>query len=210
MNIRQKLRVSFFSLLLTGTLLGAALVGLAVENVRRIEQTMNVYDQLHLKAWKLRFDMMVMSDGMRGYMLNPLDRGEHARKLDADREFVNDVEGMKTIAPPEITDKVLAVEKMDSTILDPLEERIMRQTGDGKAEEAKSQYLREYLPNRARQVELINAVEFTADELKTAAMAKVARATRLAVTSALVLVAVMAIGGALAAHLLTRNLVGRL
>ena len=36
MNIRQKLRISFFSLLFTGTLLGAALVGLAVENVRRI------------------------------------------------------------------------------------------------------------------------------------------------------------------------------
>ncbi|TMA22117.1 MAG: hypothetical protein E6J85_05725 [Deltaproteobacteria bacterium] len=118
MNIRQKLRISFFSLLFTGTLLGAALVGLAVENVRRIEQIVNVYDVLQLKALKLRLDMMVMSDGMRGYMLNPLDSSEHARKLEADREFSKDVAEMKALAPPELTERVDAAERMDVEILE--------------------------------------------------------------------------------------------
>src|SRR5207237_470933 len=68
----------------------------------------------------------------------------------------------------------------------------------------------EYLPIRQRQVELIDSVEAAADALKTSAMAKVARATHLAVGSALVLIAVMAIGGAIAAHVVTRNLVGPL
>src|SRR5205823_10922435 len=103
MNIRQKLRFSFFSLLFTGTLLGAALVGLAVENVRRIEQIVNVYDVLQLKALKLRLDMMVMSDGMRGYMLNPLDFKEHARKLEGDCGFSKDVADMKAIAPTDLS-----------------------------------------------------------------------------------------------------------
>jgi hypothetical protein len=87
MNIRQKLRFSFLSLLFAGTLLGAALVGVAVENVRRIEQIVNVYDVLQLKSLKVRFDMILMSDGMRGYMLNPEDPSEHTRKLEADRDF---------------------------------------------------------------------------------------------------------------------------
>src|SRR5436309_12774922 len=106
MNIRQKLRFSFFSLLFTGTLLGAALVGLAVENVRRIEQIVNVYDVLQLKSLKLRFDMILMSDGMRGYMLNPQDPSEHERKLEADRDFSRDVAEMKARAPPELTERV--------------------------------------------------------------------------------------------------------
>ncbi|MFL5275956.1 MAG: response regulator [Myxococcales bacterium] len=210
MNIRQKLRISFFSLLFTGTLLGAALVGLAVENVRRIEQIVNVYDVLQLKALSLRFDMMRMSDGMRGYMLNPRDASEHAKKLEADRDFSTDVAAMKALAPPELIERVTAAERMDTEILDRLEERIMRQTAEGKGEEAKTQYLQEYLPIRQKQVGLIDGVEAAADALKSEAMAKVGRATRLAVGSALVLVAVMAIGGAMAAHVVTQNLVGPL
>jgi signal transduction histidine kinase/DNA-binding response OmpR family regulator len=165
---------------------------------------------LQLKALKLRFDMMVMSDGMRGYMLNPLDASEHARKLEADRDFSKDVAEMKALAPPELTERVVAAERMDVEILDRLEERIMRLTAEGANSEARAQYLREYLPIRAKQVELIDSVEAAADQLKTAAMAKVSAATRLAVGSALVLVAFMAIGGAFAAHVVTRNLVGPL
>ena len=56
----------------------------------------------------------------------------------------------------------------------------------GKAEEARAQYLREYLPIRARQVELINNVEGAANSMKSAAMA---------------------IGGAVAAKVGTRHLV---
>jgi signal transduction histidine kinase len=210
MNIRQKLRFSFFSLLFTGTLLGAALVGLAVENVRRIEQIVNVYDVLQLKSLKLRFDMILMSDGMRGYMLNPDDPSEHHRKLEADRDFSRDVAEMKALAPPELTARVEAAERMDADVLDRLEEHIMALTAGGAHEEARSKYLQEYLPIRARQVELIDSVEAAADSLKSAAMANVNRATRLAVISAFVFVAVMAIGGALAAHVVTRNLVGPL
>src|SRR5205823_11912896 len=152
MNIRQKLRFSFFSLLFTGTLLGAALVGLAVENVRRIEQIVNVYDVLQHRSLKLRFEMMVMSDGMRGYMLNPLDPSEHTRKLEADRQFSRDVAEMKALAPPELTERVEAAERMDADVLDRLEERIMALTARGSHDEARSEYLKEYLPIRARQV----------------------------------------------------------
>src|SRR5205823_3425284 len=95
-------------------------------------------------------------------------------------------------------------------VLDRLEERIMALTARGSHDEARSEYLKEYLPIRARQVELIDSVEAAADSLKTSAMAKVARATHLAVGSALVLVAFMAVGGAIAAHVVTRNLVGPL
>src|SRR3954462_11626356 len=134
MNIRQKLRISFFSLLFTGTLLGAALVVLAVQNVRRIEQIVKVYDVLQLKSLKLRFDMILMSDGMRGYMLNPRDLSEHARKLEADRAFSRDVAEMKALAPPELTARVEAAERMDADVLDRLAEHIMAPRAAGPAD----------------------------------------------------------------------------
>ncbi|MFL5416065.1 MAG: response regulator [Myxococcales bacterium] len=210
MNISQKLRISFFSLLFTGTVLGAALVVLAVQNVRRIEQIVKVYDVLQLKSLKLRFDMILMSDGMRGYMLNPRDLSEHARKLEADRDFSRDVADMKALAPPELTARVEAAERMDADVLDRLEEHIMALTAAGLDDQSRSQYLTEYLPIRARQVELIDGVEAAADALKSAAMANVSRSTNVAVISALILVAAMAVGGAYAAHVVTRNLVGPL
>jgi CHASE3 domain sensor protein len=181
MNIRQKLRFSFLGLLFAGTLLGAALVGVAVENVRRIQQIVNVYDVLQLKSLKLRFDMILMSDGMRGYMLNPQDRSEHTRKLEADRDFSREAAEMKALAPPQLTARVEAAERMDAEVLDRLEEHIMALTSQGAHEEARSRYLKEYLPIRAGQVELIDGVEAVADSLKSAAMANVNRATRLAV-----------------------------
>ncbi|TMA21429.1 MAG: hypothetical protein E6J85_07715 [Deltaproteobacteria bacterium] len=146
---------------------------------------MKVYDVLQLKSLKLRFDMILMSDGMRGYMLNPHDRSEHERKLEADRDFSRDVAEMKALAPPELTARVQAAERMDADILDRLEERIMDLTEHGEHEEARRQYLDDYLPIRQKQVDLIDSVEALAVRLKVQALAKVGRATRLAVWSPL-------------------------
>ncbi|HEY5676638.1 MAG TPA: ATP-binding protein, partial [Myxococcales bacterium] len=210
MTIHRKLLLAFFGLLLTATLLGAALIALAVDNVRRVEQIVSVYDVLQLDSLKLRFDLMVMSDAMRGFMLNPRDASEHERKLGADHDFSSDVAQIKAIAPPEMTGRILAAERMDVDILDRLEEQIMDLAGKGEGDQAKELYLRDYLPRRALQVELINGVESAADEQKTAALAKVSRATQVAVWSAIVLVALLGIGGAIAAQAVTRNLVGPL
>jgi signal transduction histidine kinase/PleD family two-component response regulator len=210
MTIHRKLLLAFFGLLLTATMLGAALIALAVDNVRRVEQIVTVYDVLQLDALKLRFDLMVMSDAMRGFMLNPLDPSEHERKLGADHDFSNDVAQIKAIAPAEMTGRILAAERMDVDILDRLEEQIMDLAAKGKSSEAKELYLYDYLPKRTQQVELINGVESAADLQKTQALAKVSRATQLAVWSAMVLVALLCIGGAIAAQVVTRNLVGPL
>ncbi|HET7784923.1 MAG TPA: response regulator [Myxococcales bacterium] len=210
MTIHRKLLLAFFGLLLTATLLGAALIALAVDNVRRVEQIVSVYDVLQLDALKLRFDLMVMSDAMRGFMLNPRDASEHDRKLGADHDFSSDVAQIKAIAPPEMTGRILAAERMDVDMLDRLEEQIMDLAARGDSSQAKELYLRDYLPIRARQVELINGVESAADLQKTAALAKVSRATQVAVWSAIVLVALLSIGGAIAAQVVTRNLVGPL
>ena len=56
MTIHRKLLLAFFGLLITATLLGAALIALAVDNVRRVEQIVSVYDVLQLDSLKIRFD----------------------------------------------------------------------------------------------------------------------------------------------------------
>ncbi|HEX4384028.1 MAG TPA: response regulator [Myxococcales bacterium] len=210
MTIRTKLLVSFLGLLLTSTLLNAALLWLAVDQGHRTAETIQVYDFLEHKALELRFDMMVMSDAMRGYMLNPQDTAEHARKLEADRKFSNDLEQIKAVSPPQIIELVLVTERMDAETLDKLEERIMALTGEGAAEKARDLYLRDYLPIRTQQVALIDHVESVATGLKRAAREALQRTTRLAIAAASLLVVLLTLGGTLAVGLVSRNIVGPL
>ena len=207
MTIRRKLRVTFYGLLFISTLLSATLLALAVEDVHRIEQIVNVYDVLQHKALELRFDMMVMSDAMRGFMLNPLDANERARKLEADHEFSRDMTDLRVVAPKDITRRIDAAERMDVEVLDQLEEQIMKLTEQGAVDKARNSYLHEYLPIRARQVELINGIESAANELRSAALADVRRTTRIAIWSAVLMIVLMAVGGAVTSHAVAENLV---
>src|SRR5471030_2773673 len=90
MTIRTKLLLGFLGLQLASTLLNATLLWLAVDQGRRTEKVVQVYDLLEHNALELRLDMMVMSDAMRGFMLNPRDVQENARKLAADSKFTED------------------------------------------------------------------------------------------------------------------------
>src|SRR4051812_47809610 len=203
MSIRTKLLVFFLGLLLTSTLLKAALLWLAVDQGHRTAQTIQVYDFLEHKALELRFDMMVMSDAMRGFMLNPQDAEEHARKLAADRKFSDDVEQIKKVAPPQIIELVLFTERMDAETLNKLEDRIMELAGHDQPKDARELYLRDYLPIRTQQVELIDHAESVATGLKRAAQEGLQRTTRLATTAAALLVVLLTLAGALAAGLVS-------
>jgi signal transduction histidine kinase/DNA-binding response OmpR family regulator len=210
MSIRTKLLVSFLGLLLTSTLLNAALLWLAVDQAHRTASTIQVYDFLEHKALELRFDMMIMSDAMRGFMLNPRDSQEHARKIEADRKFSDDLERMNAVAPPQIIELVRATERMDTETLNKLEDRIMSLAGNGDADGARELYLRDYLPIRTQQVELIDHVEALATGLKRSASAALQRTTGLAISAAALLVVLLTLGGIVVATRTSQHIVGPL
>ena len=67
----------------------------AIEGLR---QVVTVADVIAYKTLELRFDMLAMSDAMRGFLLSP-GKAEHDRKKQADMAFAADIEDIRLLAP---------------------------------------------------------------------------------------------------------------
>jgi signal transduction histidine kinase/DNA-binding response OmpR family regulator len=206
MTIRKKLLVSFLGLLVASSLINTILLALSVQNKRHAERIVNVYDVLEHKTLELRFDMMVMSDAMRGFMLNPRDIHEKARKAAADAEFITDTAQIVAVAPAEIIDKVQRTRQMDAEVLDKLEDQIVDLTDHGQLDKARDLYLQDYLPVRNEQVALTDDVEKVAIRLKTEALRRLQESTRFAILAGGALLILLALGGSIATILLSRDL----
>ena len=110
--------------------------------------------------------MMTMSDGIRGYLIDPSDKNELKRKKDADDEFLKDVTRIQQLAPPgEVRDLIQRAAEMDSQSVNKLEDEVLQLISDGKAELAKTKYETEYLPVRHQQEEIIKQMEQATERL---------------------------------------------
>lgn len=70
-NIRRRLLAGFFTVVILGAGVPIAVLQLLTTSIRQLESVVTVSDAIREKGLKLRFDMMTMSDGMRGYLLDP-------------------------------------------------------------------------------------------------------------------------------------------
>jgi len=173
-NIRRRLMAGFFTVVLLGAAVSVAVLQLLTTSIHQLENVVGVSDTIRQQGLKLRFDMMTMSDGIRGYLIDPADKNELKRKKDADDEFLKDVTRIQQLAPPgEVRDLIQRAAEMDSQSVNKLEDEVLQLIGDGKAEQAKAKYETEYLPVRHQQEEIIKqmeqATERLADQAFTAA-----------------------------------------
>ncbi len=163
-NIRRRLVAGFFTIVLVGTVVSIAVLQLLTTSIQQLENVVTVSDAIERKGLELRYDMLVMSDAMRGYLIDPTARNEFDRKREADAEFERDVNDIQKLAPAgEILDDVDHAEKMDSEVLNKLEDGVLQLISENKPDEAKQKYVTEYLPLRKQQEEIIDhMVETTA------------------------------------------------
>jgi len=176
-NIRRRLMAGFFTVVLLGAAVSVAVLQLLTTSIHQLENVVGVSDTIRQQGLKLRFDMMTMSDGIRGYLIDPADKNELKRKKDADDEFLKDVTRIQQLAPPgEVRDLIQRAAEMDSQSVNKLEDEVLQLIGDGKAEQAKTKYETEYLPVRHQQEEIIKqmeqATERLADQAFTAAQSR--------------------------------------
>ncbi|MEA2748245.1 MAG: hypothetical protein QOI41_2388 [Myxococcales bacterium] len=173
-TIRVRFTISFIVVSVAGLLLAAALLMISRRNLRRVESIVQVYDVIEHKSLELSFDLLVMSDAVRGFLLDPHDGGERERKANADREFTRDLAQIRALAPVKrIADLIDAAEKMDDEELDHVENRMLDLAATGKGAEAQELYGSQYLPLRERQTKLITAAEEEAVRAKQQALAEV-------------------------------------
>jgi methyl-accepting chemotaxis protein len=160
-TVRFKVTAGFLVVLLVGLGVSITVLTILSRSINELEKTVTVADEISRKGLKLRFDMMTMSDAMRGYLLNPKDISEKQRKTAADDEFSADVEAIKKLAPDNsnVSSKIRRAEEMDSTSVNRLEDKVLDLVSAGKMDDAIRSYNEEYLPVRKRQEALIAEME---------------------------------------------------
>lgn len=100
-NIRRRLAAGFLAIVLLGSGVCTAVLVLLTASIHQLEDVVTVADSIRQKGMKLRFDMMRMSDSMRGYLIDPTSKSEAQRKRDADDEFLRDVEDIRKLGSQE-------------------------------------------------------------------------------------------------------------
>lgn len=210
-TIRARFTAAFLVVSLAGLLLVAALLLISRRNLRRVEAIVQVYDVIEHQSLKLSLDLLVMSDAIRGFLVNPQDAGERERKRSADREFTRDVARIRALSPgASITALIGAAEKMDIEDLDRLEDRILDLAAAGKGAEALHAYSSEYLPLREKQIELIDSAKELAILAKQGALEEVRDEDRRGLLFAAGLFAAAVVVSALAILFLRRSVIAPL
>jgi methyl-accepting chemotaxis protein len=179
LNIRGRLFAGFFTVVALGTLVCTLVLQLLTTSIHQLENVVTVADNVRQYGMKLRFDMMTMSDSIRGYLIDPTAKSELERKRAADDEFSRDLAEIKRLAPgPDVLSLIQKAEQMDSQSVNRLEDEVLDLVSNNKIDEAKKKYVSEYLPVRHEQEAVIKQMEETTD--KGAAQALVSAQSRYA------------------------------
>ncbi|MCU1229292.1 MAG: methyl-accepting chemotaxis protein [Acidobacteria bacterium] len=206
-NIRRRLVAGFLTIVLLGAGVSIAVLQLLTTSIHQLENVVGVSDTIRQEGLKLRFDMMTMSDGIRGYLIDPSDKNELKRKRDADDDFLKDVTEIQRLAPAgEVRDLIQRAAEMDSQSVNRLEDEVLQLIGDGKAELAKQKYVSEYLPVRHQQEEIIRQMEQATERLATQAFASAQSRYRTVLILTYVLVALLVIAGTIVSLMISASI----
>ena len=172
LNIRGRLFAGFFTVVVLGAFVCTLVLQLLTTSIRQLENVVTVADTIRQNGMKLRFDMMTMSDSIRGYIIDPTAKSEFDRKRAADEEFSHDIEAIKRLSPgPEVLSFIDKAEQMDSQSVNRLEDELLDLISKNKIDEAKKKYVAEYLPVRHEQEAVIRQMEETTEKGAAQALA---------------------------------------
>ncbi|HEY2324353.1 MAG TPA: methyl-accepting chemotaxis protein [Thermoanaerobaculia bacterium] len=172
LNIRGRLFAGFFTVVALGTLVCTLVLQLLTTTIHQLENVVTVADTIRQHGMKLRFDMMTMSDSIRGYLIDPTAKSELERKRAADDEFSRDLAEIKRLAPgTDVLSLIQKAEQMDSQSVNRLEDEVLDLVSNNKIDEAKKKYVSEYLPVRHEQEAVIKQMEETTDKGAAQALA---------------------------------------
>ena len=150
-TVRTRLTLGFLGLLSVGCLASIVVLAVLSRSIRELRQVVTVADVIEHKALELRFDLLSMSDAIRGFLVSA-NKAEYDRKKQADAEFVADVEDIRALEPEgEVLRLLQQAAEMDEKVLNPLEDQILGTIAAGDLEAAKQSYSVDYLPLRAKQ-----------------------------------------------------------
>ena len=207
LTIRTKLTLGFVGILILGSAVSVGILTVLSRSVDQLRDVIESDDVVSHKSLEIRYDMLQMSDAMRGFLLDPTNQLERQRKIDADNELSRDVEQIgKLTDDAVITHKLQQAADLDASTLNRLEDEISALTAAGKLAEARQLYAGDYLRVRTQQEGMIAEMEQQAEKTKNEALASATAVYRQAQTVTYVLLALLIGIGLVLAVLVARGL----
>ena len=75
-TVRARLTIGFLTLVTIGSVVSVAILALLSGTIEELKRVVTVSDAIEHKALEMRFDMLAMSDAMRGFLINPRNTAE--------------------------------------------------------------------------------------------------------------------------------------
>ena len=206
-DLRRRLMAGFLTIVVLGVIVCGAVLQLLTTSIRELENVITVSDIIRQKGLKLRFDMMTMSDAMRGYLIDPSNRAEFDRKKNADDDFLADVNEIRKLAPAgDILSFINRAAEMDSQSVNRIEDEVLELVAEKKTEQAKKKYVGEYLPIRQQQEEVIKQMELRTEQTASQAFASAESRYRAVRILTYVLITALLMAGALLTFLISGSI----
>ena len=196
LSLRTKLVAGFLGVLIVGTVASVAVVSMMLRSVSQLQRVIEHDGVMAAKAMDVRYAMLEMSDAMRGYLIDPTNQAEWARKLTADSTMAVRVDELRALQPSaEILAKVERAREFDVRTLNRLENEVLELVKAKKRDEALEKFNGEYLAARGVETALMEQLEQDANTAKAAAIALALRnAGRARAAAAVVIVGVFMLG----------------
>ena len=205
-TVRMKLTLGFLGLLSVGSVASLGILTVLSRSIEELRRVVTVSDVTEHKALQLRYDMLAMSDAMRGYLISN-NRAEFDRKKQADDEFARDVEDVRQLNPSaDILKLVQQASDMDEKVLNKLEDEILGMIEAGRSDQAKVAYNNDYLPLRSKQEAIISEIETETIRQRKEALASAESSYRVARATTWTLVLGVTLLGLAVSFLLARSL----
>jgi methyl-accepting chemotaxis protein len=207
LTIRLKLTLGFTFILLLGSAVSLLVLRVMSGSVDQLRTVITRDDHIAQQALALRYDMLEMSDAMRGFLLDPTNAAERTRKGDADDRLVAGVRLMLGQSlPASMESKIKEAAALDESTLNPIEDEILQLIAAKQIEKARTKYEKDYLPVRVRQEAMINDLQREAEHFKAQGLESADEIYRRARTTTVSLVIALLGVGVIAAFLIARGL----
>jgi methyl-accepting chemotaxis protein len=158
-SIGTKLIISFLSVIIVSLVVSISTFYLLNNSRSSAIKLINETNQITTKTTQIKYDMLQMSDGMRGLLLDPKNDFERQRKLDADDDLVKMVDEISKLTDnPGVLNSINKIGEMDEKQLNTVENKVMDliKIDDAKATKL---YWEKYIPLRVIQFQLIEEME---------------------------------------------------
>ena len=205
-TIRLKLVSVLVGVLFAGTIASVAVLSMISRSVDQLNLVIAREDVVAVKAVEVRLAILEMSDAMRGFLLDPTNQAELARKATADTAFALRIAELRQLQPSaDVLKRLDQLTVFDEKKLSPLEEDILTLAQAKKVEQARERFDTEYVPARGIQTAVMDDLELTSRRDKESAIAETVRnQSRARLMSKILIVVVLLSGALISMHLAGR------